>query len=276
MPDTAPTPIHPTACIDPSAEIAPGVEVGPYATVGPGVTVGEGAKIGPYAAIVRNTRLGRGNVLHHHAVLGADSQDLKYRGAETWLEVGDGNVFREFVTVSRASGQGQATRIGSGSLLLAYSHVAHDCRIGDGAILSNGSQLGGEVEIGDHAALGGLVGVHQFCRVGAHAFVGACSKLTQDLAPYLTADGHPARPHGLNLVGLRRRGFTDETIARLKTAYKLLFLRGLPLDQALETVAHECADSPEVERLIAFIRASSRGVARPRTAELRTDDSRSE
>ena len=276
MPDTAPSPIHPSAHVDPSAELAPGVQVGPYATVGPGVSVGEGCEIGPYATIVRNTRLGRANVLYHHAVLGADSQDLKYRGGRTWLEIGDGNVFREFVTVSRATGEGRATRIGNGSLLLAYSHVAHDCRIGDGVIIANGSQLGGEVEIEDHAALGGLVGVHQFCRVGAHAFVGACSKLTQDLAPYLTADGHPARPRGLNTVGLRRRGFADETIARLKTAYRRLFLKGLPLEQALEAVARDCAGSPEIERLIDFIRGSSRGIARPRTGEFRADDSRRE
>jgi UDP-N-acetylglucosamine acyltransferase len=259
-----PSLIHPTAVIDPSAELAEDVRVGPYAIVEAGSWIGAGCAVGPHAVIGRNVRLGRDNQISHHAVIGTESQDSKYRGEWTGLEVGDGNVFREFVTVNRATGEGKVTRIGSGCRLLAYSHVAHNSAIGDGAVLANCAQVGGEVVIEEAVILGGLVGVHQFCRVGAYAIVGACSKVTQDILPFVTADGHPARPHGLNLVGLKRHGFSEEVISTLKAAYHCLFRKGARLEEALETLSRDCERSPEIARIVEFIRSSQRKIARPR------------
>lgn len=256
--------IHPTAVVDPSAQLAAGVQVGPYALIGPRVTIGEGSVIAGHAVIGSDAALGRRNIVHHHAVLGTDSQDRKFRGETTGLIAGDDNVFREFVSVNRATGEGKATRIGNGCLLLAYTHVAHNCVVGNEVILSNSVQIGGECIVEDYAIVGGLVGIHQFCRVGAYAIVGGCSKVTQDILPFLTADGHPARPHGLNLTGLRRRKFAPEVISILKKAYQRIFERGLLLQDALEGLARDYADCPEVQRLVAFASASRRNIARPR------------
>jgi UDP-N-acetylglucosamine acyltransferase len=256
--------IHPTAVIDPSAQLAAGVQVGPYALIGPRVTLGEGCVIAGHAVVGSDAALGRRNIVHHHAVLGTDSQDRKFRGETTGLVIGDDNVFREFVSVNRATGAGKATRIGNGCLLLAYTHVAHNCVVGNEVILSNSVQIGGECVVEDYAIVGGLVGIHQFCRVGAYAIVGGCSKVTQDILPFLTADGHPARPHGLNLTGLRRRKFAPEVISILKKVYQRIFERGLLLQDALEGLTRDYADCPEVQRLVAFAGASRRNIARPR------------
>lgn len=256
--------VHSTAVVDPSAQLAPGVQVGPYALIGPRVTIGESCVIAGHAIIGSDAALGRRNVVHHHAVLGTDSQDRKFRGETTGLVIGDDNVFREFVSVNRATGEGKATRIGNRCLLLAYTHVAHNCVVGDEAILSNSVQIGGECVIEDYAIIGGLVGIHQFCRVGAYAIVGGCSKVTQDILPFVTADGHPARPHGLNLTGLRRRRFAPEVISILKKAYQIVFERGMLLSDALAGLERDYADFPEVQHLVAFARASRRHLARPR------------
>jgi UDP-N-acetylglucosamine acyltransferase len=258
--------IHPTAIVAPSAELARDVEVGPYAIIEAGVVIGEGSRVGGHAVIGRDTRLGRNNTIHHHAAIGTPSQDLKHKGEKSFLVVGDNNIFREFVTVNRATGEGKATRVGNGCALMAYAHVAHNSVLEDGVVLANCAELGGEVHVEERATVAGLVGVHQFCRIGAFAFVGACSKVTQDILPFVIADGHPARPYGLNLVGLRRHGFSSEAISALKSAYRCLFCRGMLLERALDALAAEHAVSPEVQRIVHFIRASSRRykIARPR------------
>ena len=256
--------IHPTDVVDPSAELAADVRVGPYAIIEGGSRIGPGTAVGAHAVIGPHTRIGARNQIWHHAVVGTDSQDGKYGGERTGLEMGDENVVREFVTVNRATGEGKATRVGSGCRLLAYSHVAHNAQLGDGVILSNAAQVGGETVVEENAILGGLVGVHQFCRIGAHAIVGACSKVTQDILPFVTADGHPARPWGLNLIGLERHGFPPDVVSALKSAYHCLFRRARRLEEALETLERDCGDFPEVRRMVEFIGRSQRGVARPR------------
>ncbi|HBF35182.1 TPA: acyl-[acyl-carrier-protein]--UDP-N-acetylglucosamine O-acyltransferase [Candidatus Sumerlaeota bacterium] len=256
--------IHPTAVVDTSAQLGEGVLVGPYAIVEAGAVIGVDCQINSHAIVAGGVRMGCGNRVYHHAIVGTDSQDMKYRGEKADLIIGDNNVFREFVTVNRATGSGKATVIGNNCLFLAYSHVAHNCQVGSNVILANCAELGGEVVVEDFAVLGGLVGVHQFCRIGAHAMVGACSKITQDIPPYVTADGHPARPHGLNLVGLKRRGFTRETLTKLKEAYRLIYRSSLLLDEALSRVEAQMGDCPEVAHVVAFTRASKRSLSRPR------------
>ncbi|HNY27774.1 MAG TPA: acyl-ACP--UDP-N-acetylglucosamine O-acyltransferase [Candidatus Sumerlaeota bacterium] len=265
-PDEQPL-VHPTAVVDPSAQLAPGVEIGPYALVGPGVVLGAGCKVAGHAVIHSRTVLGERNLVFHYAVLGSDSQDLKFRGESTGLTIGDGNVFREFVTVNRATGDNKVTRIGNGNLFLAYTHVAHNCEVGNGVVLANSTQLAGEVVVEDYVTTGGLVGVHQFSRIGAYSFVGACSKVTQDILPFVCADGHPARPHGLNLVGLHRRGVSDERLHRIKDAYREIFLHGQRLRDALEKLEARYPGDPDVLRIAQFAHASTRGLARPRDFE---------
>lgn len=256
--------IHPAAVVDPTASLADDVRVGPYAIVGPRAALGPGCVVEAHAVIGPLTTLGARNRVHHHAVVGTDSQDGKFQGEEAYLTVGDDNIFREFVTVNRATGQGKATRIGNGCRLLAYAHVAHNTVLEDGVILANCAEVGGECYIGRHAILGGLVGVHQFCRIGAHTIVGACSKVTHDILPCMTADGHPARPRGINAIGLRRHGFSEEAIAGLKDAYLELFARGHRFEEGLEILRAQQGNVPEVREILDFVAASQRGVARPR------------
>jgi len=265
MPHAGPVRVHPTAIVDPSVHLPESVVVGPYAIIEADVEIGSDCHIEGHAVIGSGTRMGARNRVQHHAIIGTDSQDMKFGGEPTGLMIGDDNIFREFVTVNRATGKGSATRIGSGCRLLAYSHVAHNCLLGDGVILANCAELGGEVTIESHAILGGLVGVHQGCRIGAHAIVGACSKVSLDIAPYVTADGHPARPHGLNLIGLKRHGFDRETREVLKKAYHLIFLKGLLLQDAVAMLEVSWPNIAEVAHLIQFILGSHRGLARPRS-----------
>jgi UDP-N-acetylglucosamine acyltransferase len=273
MPDT-PTPlVHPTAILDPSAVLGEGVEVGPYAIVEANVVIGAGSRIAGHAVIGRGTRMGSNNLVHHHAVIGTESQDVKFRGEDTGLEIGDNNVFREFVTVNRATGKGKVTRIGDGCRLLAYAHVAHNTVLEDGVILANCAEIGGEVLVEKNAIIGGLVGVHQFCRIGAHAMVGACSKINLDIPPYVVADGHPARPRGLNTVGLRRFHFHPRAIAALKNAYHILYRKGVRLEDALDILAREYTGYPEVMHMVRFIQNSRRKVARPRSGFFDRDES---
>lgn len=264
--------IHPTAVVDPAARLAPGVEIGPYALIEADVEIGEGCRISGHAVVGGGTVLGRNNVIHHHAIVGTDSQDSKFKGEPTRLVVGDDNVIREFATVNRATGEGHATRVGSGCRLLAYSHVAHNATLGNGAIVANAAQVGGETVLEEHVVIGGLVGIHQRRRIGAYSIVGACSKVTKDIPPFIRADGHPARPRGINLIGLERHGFPPEAIAAIKAAYKTLFLRGIRLEEALDQLGRDFPDSAEVARLVDFIRhASEWSVARP-AASARQDD----
>ncbi len=255
--------IHPAALVDPGAELDPDVEVGPFAVIGAGVEIGAGTRIGPHAVIKGPTRIGRDNHIFQFASVGEDPQDKKYGGEVTRLEIGDRNQIREFTTLNRGTLQDQGvTRIGNDNLLMAYVHVAHDCRIGDQVIMANAASLGGHVEIQDHAILGGFTIVHQFCRIGAHAFCAMGSVLSKDVPPYVTVGGHPAEPRGINVEGLRRHGFSDATIQSIKRAYRTLYLGNLKLAEALTELRGIAEQTPEVGRLANFIADSSRSIVR--------------
>ncbi len=254
--------VHPAAFVDPAARLAPGVVVEPGAIVGPHVQVGAGTRIGSYANVSGWTRLGEHCRVHHCAVVGGPPQDLKYKGGESYLEVGDHTILREFSSVHLAAEPGNITRIGSHCLVMAYAHVAHDCQVGNHVILSNVVQLAGFVTIEDWAILGGMAGVHQFTRIGCHAMVGGASRVAQDVAPYVKLAGNPPRPVGLNAIGLERRGISAEAIAALEVAYKLLFRRNLPVVEAVARIRSELPALPEVEHLARFAETSARGLTR--------------
>lgn len=252
--------VHTTAIIDAAAELGPGVRVGPFAVIGPGVALGDNVEVGPHVHIPRDTTIGPDCVLYTGAVLGSDPQDLKYAGEPSRLEVGARTRVREYCTLNRGTGAGGVTRVGDDCLLMAYSHVGHDCTVGHHAVLANCVGLGGHVVVGDHVTIGGLVGVHQFVRIGDHAFVGACSKATKDIPPFLLVDGHPCRPRGLNLVGLKRRGFSDDVLRDLRKAFRILFKSSLNVGDATEQVAATVPDGPELRRFLDFVRSSERGI----------------
>ena len=250
--------IHPTAIIDPSARLGENVHVGPYCIVGAGVELGEGCWLQHHVTIMGPSKIGARNRFWSYAAIGQQSQDLKYTAEPTGLQIGDDNNFREFCTVHRATNAGDQTIIGSHNQFLSYSHVAHDCVVGSHVIFSNNGTLAGHVVVEDHAIVGGLSAVHQFCRIGRHAFIGGCAKVTQDVLPFTIADGNPARARGLNLVGLRRHGATEEDIRQINGAYRLLYRKGLNTTQALEEMK-ALADSTHVAAFIAFIQGSTRG-----------------
>jgi len=259
--------IHPTAIVDPGAELGKDVTVGPYAVIGPKVTIGDGCSVGSHAVVESHVRMGKGNRIHSFASVGAIPQDLKYRGEETWVEMGDGNIVREFVTVNRGTaGGGGVTSIGNNTLLMAYCHLAHDCRVGSRVIMANAATLAGHVTVEDGAIIGGLTGVHQFVRIGALCIVGALSGVSQDVPPYVTAV--VARPqrgyalYGLNLVGLKRARFPEGTIAALKQAFKIIFRAEVPMRDALAQAEAELPPLPEVLHLIGFVRSTKQGVLR--------------
>lgn len=253
--------IHKTAIIDPSAALGPGVEVGPFAIIGPNVTVGANSVIGPRVLIEKNTTLGIDCRISNGAVLGTDPQDLKYDGEETFLTVGDRTVIREFATLNRGTAATHRTVVGSDCLLMAYSHIAHDCELGNHIIVSNATNMAGHVTIEDWAIVSGLVAIHQFVRVGAHAFIGGGSRIAQDVPPYCRAVGNPApKLYGLNTVGLERRGLSKDVRGRLKQAYRILFQSQLNMRQALAKAEEEVDPIPEVRQFLDFIRNSERGV----------------
>ncbi len=255
--------IHPTAVVDVTVRLAEGVEVGAYAFIGPGVELGPGCRIGHHANLERWTRLGAGCRVWPFASVGGDAQDLKYAGEETWLEIGANAQIREFVTINRGTGHGGGTtRIGDDCLFMAYSHVAHDCQLGDHVIMANSATLAGHVILEDHVSLGGLVAVHQFTRIGRHCFVGGLSGVAMDLPPFCLCEGNRAKAHGLNVVGLKRAGFTPEAMEALKQAYRIIFRSRTPMAQALDKVRAEVADLPEVRHMLNFIATSERGVSR--------------
>jgi UDP-N-acetylglucosamine acyltransferase len=258
------TQIHPTALVDPAAKIGPGVTVGPYAMIGAGVELGEGCQVGHHATLEGPSRIGARNIFFPYAAIGFKTQDLKYRGEPTYLEIGDGNTFREFSTVHRGTGAGEKTIIGDGNLFLAYTHVAHNCFVGNHTIFSNNATLAGHVVVGDHVVISGLSAVHQFCRIGAHAIIGGCTKIVQDVPPYLIADGNPAHLRGVNHVGLERRGFTEGDIKTLRRAYRTVADKTLNFSQAVEKIAaSEDASNSHVQALIEFFKTTQRGVVRP-------------
>jgi UDP-N-acetylglucosamine acyltransferase len=255
--------IHNTAIVHEKARLGEGVEIGPYAIVGEHVVIGAGTRVGPHAVIEGWTEIGRDNRIFQFASVGADPQDLKYRGEKTQLRIGDRNTVREFVTLHRGTVDGGGeTVIGSDNLFMAYSHVAHDCVLGDRVIMANGATLAGHVRIDDFAILGGLCAVHQFTRVGCHVMISGGSMVAQDIPPYTIAQGDRAKTVGINQIGLKRRDFSDEIISDIKQAYKLVFRSGLRLEEALDRIAAELTDSPEMRVFIDFIRGSERGIAR--------------
>jgi len=259
------TQIHPTAIIDPAARIGVGVEVGPYCVIYAGVEIGDGCWLQNHVTVDGPTRIGSGNRFYAYASIGQRSQDLKYSGEPTHLEIGDNNCFRESVTVNRGTEPGSYTRIGDGGNFLAYSHIAHDCIVGSGVIFSNNGTLAGHVEMGDYAILGGLTAVHQFCRVGRHAITGGCSKIVQDVPPFMIADGNAAEVRGINAIGLGRHGVAEESIRALKDAYKIIYRRNLNVAEAVGELkrAHpDGAGDPLVRELIEFIESSERGIIR--------------
>lgn len=255
--------IHNTAIIDPTAQVADSVEVGPYAVIGPHVKIGSGTRVGAHAVIDSWTEIGADNKIFQFASVGAPPQDLKYSGEETYLKIGDRNTIREFATLHRGTVEGGGvTTVGSGCLFMAYSHIAHDCIVHDNVILANGATLAGHVEIEDNAIIGGLVAIHQFSRVGCHTMISGGSLVAQDIPPYTLASGDRAKTVGLNKVGLKRRGFSEESLRALKQAYRLYFRSGLRKEEALERIAKEVASCPEVDYLVTFINNSQRGVSR--------------
>jgi UDP-N-acetylglucosamine acyltransferase len=251
------------AVISPRADIAEGVEIGPFSIIGAGVVIGAGTWIGPHVVLKGPTRIGALNKIFQFASVGEDPQDKKYQGEETRLEIGDRNVIREFATINRGTVQGDGvTRIGDDNLLMAYSHVAHDCRLGNQIVLSNVCTLGGHVEVDDFAILGGLSAVHQFTKVGTHCFVANNAAVTRDVPPYVMAVGQPAEPHSVNTVGLQRRGFSSEQILNIRRAYRVLYRSGLKLAAALVQLDEAAVTQAEIRPFVDFIRRSSRSIVR--------------
>jgi UDP-N-acetylglucosamine acyltransferase len=252
--------IHPSAMIDRSAELGKGVTIGPYVIIGPNVSVGDGCRIGPRATLQRNVRLAEEVSVGDGSILGGDPQDLKYGGEETWVEVGPGTIIREYSTINRATTATFKTTVGARCFIMSYVHLAHDCQVGDDVVIANATQCAGHVTIHDRAILSGLNAVHQFVTIGTYAFVGGGSRVNQDIPPYVKAVGNPMELYGLNSIGLQRAGFSGETVAALKRAYRLFFNSDLNLSQALERARTELPACPEVERFLAFVESSERGV----------------
>jgi UDP-N-acetylglucosamine acyltransferase len=259
-PGIIPGTIHPTALVAPGARIGKDVAVGPYTIIGPNVSIGDGTSIGAHNVIDGRTVIGAGCSILHSTCIGVEPQDLKYRGAESLVEIGDHNTIREFVTIHRATEENEATRIGSHNLLMAYVHIAHNCVVGNHTILANVVNLAGHVMVEDHASIGGVTPVHQFVRIGGHAFIGGGSRVAQDVPPYFLAAGNPLRVAGINQVGLERRGFPVETRAALRKAYKILYRSEKNTPQAVEAIRAELPDLPEIRHLLRFIETSERGI----------------
>ncbi|MEQ8202995.1 MAG: acyl-ACP--UDP-N-acetylglucosamine O-acyltransferase [Smithellaceae bacterium] len=255
--------IHSTAIVAPDAELGEGVEIGPYSIIGKEVKIGRNTIIGPHAVIDDFTQIGENCHIFQFASIGAPPQDLKFAGEKTSVVIGNFNTIREFVTSHRSTTADiGVTVIGDHNLIMAYCHVAHNCKLGNNIVMSNGATLGGHTHIEDYAIIGGLTGVHQFSRIGAHCIVGGASGVNKDVPPYTTAAGNHAKLFGLNLIGLKRRGFSEETINALKKAYRILFRSHLLLNAAIEKVEAEVEDFPEVRHFVKFIKESERGVCR--------------
>ena len=255
--------IHPSAIIDDLAGIAEGVSVGPFCVIGPDVEIGAGTVIGPHVVIRGPTRIGRENRIFQFASIGEDPQDKKYQGEITRLEIGDRNVIREYSTVHRGTIQDKSvTRLGDDNLLMAYTHVAHDCVIGNGVIMANGASLAGHVTVDDSAILGGFSLVHQFCRIGRYSFSGMGSVISRDIPPYVMVGGSPTRPRGINSVGMERRGFDAESILQIKRAFKLIYKSRLKLEEAIESLAAMAEQSSEVIPVLEFLKQSGRSIIR--------------
>jgi UDP-N-acetylglucosamine acyltransferase len=256
--------IDSTAIVSANALLAPDVVVGAYAVIGPNVTIGSGCIVGPFTRVEGPTAIGERNQFYGHASIGGPPQDLKYKGEHTELAIGNDNIFREFVTINRGTtGGGGKTSIGNENFFMAYSHVAHDCHVGSHTIFANNATLAGHVEIADYATIGAFSAVHQFCRVGEHAFVGGGSMITQDVMPYAkTVASRDNRSYGINTIGLERKGFSKETVEALQRAYRILIRSKLRADEALQKIEDELGLFPEARYLVEFVRASKRGIIR--------------
>lgn len=255
--------IHQTAIIHPTARIGQDVTIGPWTVIGEEVEIGEGSWIGSHVVIQGPTKIGKHNRIYQFSSVGESPQDKKYQGEQTYLEMGDHNVIREFCTVHRGTAQDKGTtRIGNHNLFMAYVHIAHDCNIGNHTIFANNASLAGHVQVGDYANLGGFVGVFQFCRLGAYSFTTGASIVVKDVPPFLKVSGHYAKPYGLNSVGLKRRGFTDEMMTQLKRAYKTIYRKGLTVKQAVEELKLMTQQCIEIDQLVQFIEASTSGIVR--------------
>ncbi|MBF0378610.1 MAG: acyl-ACP--UDP-N-acetylglucosamine O-acyltransferase [Desulfamplus sp.] len=255
--------IHSTAIIDPSAEIEPNVSIGPYAIIKSDVRIGSGTEIGPYTTIDQYVTVEENCRIFQYASIGAAPQDLKFHGEKTFLTIRKGTIIREFVTINRGTEVGGGhTEVGENNYLMAYTHIAHDCRTGKGVILANNATLAGHIELGDYVTVGGLVAIHQFVKIGNYAYIGGKSAIVKDIPPYVIAAGDRATLHGLNNVGLGRHGFSKNTIANLKKAYRIVFRIGLTVKQASERVRAEVEQIPEVINFINFIENSTRGITR--------------
>ena len=256
--------IHPTAVVEPGARLGEGVRVGPMCYIGPEVEIGDGTTFGTHCSVTGPTRIGRGNRFIGHCAIGGEPQDKKYAGERVELEIGDRNTFREFVTINRGTATGHGvTRIGHDNWLLAYTHIAHDCSVGNHCVFSNNATLAGHVTVGDHVILSGFAGVHQFCRIGAHAFVGMGAFVNGDVPPFvMVAQEGYGRPRGINTEGLKRRGFDPDRIAAIKRAYRALYVAGSSLEEAREKLAELAAASADVQALLEFIDSGERPLLR--------------
>jgi UDP-N-acetylglucosamine acyltransferase len=252
--------IHPTAVIDSGAEIGDDVFIGPYCVIGPDTVLGNGCWLQHHVTICGPARIGVGNKFYGFDSIGLPTQDLKYSGEPTHLEIGDNNSFREFISIHRGTAPHSVTRIGNAGNFLAYTHIAHDCVVGDNVIFSNNGTLAGHVQVEDSAVIGGLTAVHQYCRIGRYALTGGCSKIVQDVPPYMIADGNPARVRGPNKVGLERAGFSEERMRIIKEAYRIIYRCRLNLQQAIEQIRTDLPSAPELDHLIAFVTNTSRGI----------------
>jgi UDP-N-acetylglucosamine acyltransferase len=255
--------IHPTAIVDPKAEIDADVQIGPYAVIGPHVHIGSGTTVGAHAVIEPYVAIGPNCRIFQFAAIGAIPQDLKFGGEKSDVKIGQGSIIREFVTIHRGTEQGGGvTQIGDECLLMNYAHVAHDCKVGRRVVMANCATLAGHITIGDYATIGGLVAIHQFAKIGEYAFIGGMTGVPKDIPPYVMASGERAALHGLNLVGLKRHGFSEKSIKELKKAYRIIFRIGLTMTEAMRRVQAEVEMVPEVVRLVEFVQSSERGVTR--------------
>jgi UDP-N-acetylglucosamine acyltransferase len=254
--------IHPSAVIHPRAQIGTGCEIGPYCVIGEHVALGDGCRLHSHVVVDGHTTLGKRNEIFPFASIGLQTQDLKWQGGVTRTEIGDENTFREYVTIHSATGEGEVTRVGSHNHLLAYCHLAHNVTLGSHVIMSNVATLAGHVTVEDHAVIGGLVAIHQFCRIGKMSICGGCSKVVQDVPPFMLADGNPAGTRTVNKVGMERNGISEEGQSAMKSAYKILFREGLTIPNALAKIEAELPPLPEVLHLVQFVRASERGISK--------------
>ncbi|HEY2800936.1 MAG TPA: acyl-ACP--UDP-N-acetylglucosamine O-acyltransferase [Chthoniobacterales bacterium] len=254
--------IHPTAIVDPAAQVGAGTVIGPYCIVAAEVSLGENCWLQHHVTLDGPLTAGSGNRFFAYCSIGQQTQDLKYQGEPTYLEIGDDNCFREFVTINRSTAASGKTCVGSGGNFLAYSHIGHDCTVGNAVVFSNNGTLAGHVHVGDRAVIGGLTAVHQFCRIGLFAITGGCSKIVQDVPPFMIADGNPAEVRGINQVGLERAGYPPEKIKPIKEAFRLIYRSKMNTGQALEAMRERLSGSVEVQSILDFIAASERGIIR--------------